>query len=373
MRILSGFSTIRDANATTSGGKVAEKNRHWQLLGRTRLTSSEWALNDPSIMLSASSRTNTLSVLGFKYRRLSHSPTFPGVPTTRWASTVALPCGTRAPAMANSILRPAMLAPMGLTALSTIWTASSRVGVTHSACAVAGSSTRIRYSIPSVKAAVLPEPDWACPITFRGGSARIRGRASSWIALGRSNPMAKMASSRYGGRLRSWKVLALDRCEAASLWITLSLSLAVSFCRSRASFCSLLVSSSLSLWSALDRTDGSSRGSFCAFLPCGGCCLVLLDEDDLSPSPATSSSAAPFSDAAAAASLPFRFAPSSSLADSASEGGSDSSVAVVVLMLHDGGRIGRVVTPASSSASSRGARRGFGWKDAPPTSNRSRS
>jgi len=66
------------------------------------------------------------------------------------------------------------------------------------------------------KAAVFPEPDCACPIMLRGGFARMRGRASSWIAEGRSNPISKIASRRYLGRLSSWNVRAEDRWEDAS-------------------------------------------------------------------------------------------------------------------------------------------------------------
>ena len=74
------------------------------------------------------------------------------------------------------------------------------------------------------KAAVLPDPDWACPMMLRGGLARMRGRASSWMADGRSNPISKIASRRCLGRLSSWKVLAEDRWDDASACMTLKRS-----------------------------------------------------------------------------------------------------------------------------------------------------
>lgn len=74
------------------------------------------------------------------------------------------------------------------------------------------------------KAAVLPDPDCAWPMRLRGGVASILGSASSWMADGRSNPISKMASRRYLGKLSSWNVLADERCDVASDWITFSLS-----------------------------------------------------------------------------------------------------------------------------------------------------
>jgi hypothetical protein len=58
---------------------------------------------------------------------------------------------------------------------------------------------------------------------LRGGLARMRGRASSWMADGRSNPISKMASRRYFGRSSSWNVRAEDRCEDVSDCMTLRL------------------------------------------------------------------------------------------------------------------------------------------------------
>ena len=66
------------------------------------------------------------------------------------------------------------------------------------------------------KAAVFPDPDCACPMRLRGGFARMRGRASSWMADGRSNPISKIASRRCFGKSSSWNVRAEDRWEDAS-------------------------------------------------------------------------------------------------------------------------------------------------------------
>ena len=95
------------------------------------------------------------------------------------------------------------------------------MGVIQSACGVAGESISTLYNIPMTNAAVFPEPDCACPMRLRGGLARMRGRASSWMADGLSNPISKIASRRYCGRSSSWNVRAEDKWEDVSDCITL--------------------------------------------------------------------------------------------------------------------------------------------------------
>src|SRR3712207_8528199 len=69
---------------------------------------------------------------------------------------------------------------------------SSRVGVSTSACTsfTDGSTYSI---IGRPKAAVLPEPVWAWPMTSRPSS--IGGMACSWMGLGRPYPTSWRASS----------------------------------------------------------------------------------------------------------------------------------------------------------------------------------
>mmetsp|Transcript_12864 Transcript_12864/g.25740 ORF Transcript_12864/g.25740 Transcript_12864/m.25740 type:complete len:223 (+) Transcript_12864:818-1486(+) len=200
-------------------------------------------------MSSASSSTNTLIVRGSIVRRFRKSQIFPGVPTTMCA-LIPAPRSTRSPASASRTRRPAMFRAMGVTQFWTIWTASSRVGVTHRACVVAGTSTTIRVSIPMTNAAVFPEPDWACPMRFRGGLARTRGRASSWMAEGLSKPIVKTASRRWAGRFSSWNVFAEVRWEPSWAWMTFSRSFFVCLERSICSFWSLFTRSVLFLSSS---------------------------------------------------------------------------------------------------------------------------
>lgn len=52
-----------------------------------------------------------------------------------------------------------------------------------------------------IKAVVFPFPDWACPIKLRGLSLfKLRGRASSCMADGRSNPISRRDWRRWDGR-----------------------------------------------------------------------------------------------------------------------------------------------------------------------------
>src|SRR3954447_4590633 len=84
------------------------------------------------------------------------------------------------------------------------WMHNSRVGVSTRACTASSvGSTYWRRGRP--KAAVLPEPVWAWPITSR--PSRSGGMASSWIRLGASYPTPPSASSSGGSRLRSANVV----------------------------------------------------------------------------------------------------------------------------------------------------------------------
>jgi len=65
-----------------------------------------------------------------------------------------------------------------------VWAASSRVGERTRTAVPRWGCFRRRWRIGRRKAAVLPDPVWAVPMTSR--PARIAGIASRWIGVGAS-------------------------------------------------------------------------------------------------------------------------------------------------------------------------------------------
>mmetsp|Transcript_15975 Transcript_15975/g.23507 ORF Transcript_15975/g.23507 Transcript_15975/m.23507 type:complete len:358 (-) Transcript_15975:276-1349(-) len=214
-----GLRTTCLAKSMISSEKVALKSRDWQDGGMRRWMAIDLSRCPPSFTISsASSRTKTLMVRGLRPPLRSQSSILPGVPTTRCASQ-RCPRGIMTPATASCVVRSVMCCDMGLTQNCRICEASSRVGATHRAWQQRW-LVSIRFSIPRQNAAVFPLPLCACPIRFWGGLARIMGRATSWICDGRSNPMVYTPFSSTSGMFSSLKVLAENRCEFGSLWIT---------------------------------------------------------------------------------------------------------------------------------------------------------
>src|SRR3954469_17905244 len=141
------------------------------------------------------------------------SLTRPTVPTTTWPPPRSWACWVRigAPPKTATTSMP-LRDPYARRAWVT-WMHSSRVGVSTSAW-MASSSGSTYSIIGSPKAAVLPEPVWAWPITSR--PSRSGGTACSWMGDGFSYPTSSSACRTGAERPRSAKVVTPPRIGGAS-------------------------------------------------------------------------------------------------------------------------------------------------------------
>mmetsp|Transcript_9535 Transcript_9535/g.31522 ORF Transcript_9535/g.31522 Transcript_9535/m.31522 type:complete len:334 (+) Transcript_9535:451-1452(+) len=199
------LKTLASMSRTTSSVYVAEKHKTCTSSGsalRSALVSSRWPRASIS---SASSRTSMVTRCVESPLDLIRPRVLPGVPTTMCAVTRSLeeeedrPLPPLPPLPEEEVSETATCTSRPHSSMSTLpicrvtfafCCVSSRVGQTQMACG----SRRLRStfcSMPSTKAAVLPEPDLACASMFsRNGLARkplrIKGSAASWILNGRA-------------------------------------------------------------------------------------------------------------------------------------------------------------------------------------------
>ena len=198
----SGLRSSPSASSAISSGMVAEKSIVWRA-GCVALAMRRTSLMKPmSSMRSASSSTSQVVSASTTSRSRTRSVKRPGVATstsTPGASFFTwLKRDTPPSTSAVEICAPFD----SLRIVSSICTASSRVGARISARAVFGRrlspSAMIFDRIGSAKAAVLPEPVWAMPNRSRPSSCA--GMALIWIGFGSMKPAALVA-------LKSWPVI----------------------------------------------------------------------------------------------------------------------------------------------------------------------
>ena len=160
-----------------------------------------------SSILSASSRTTNFTSSSWIEPCLTWSINLPGVATTIWIPLLnwlywrTILC----PPYIATVLIPVYFANL-LNSFVTC-NASSRVGTSISACIGPLRLILILVNIGSAKAAVLPVPVWAWPITSTPFKAN--GITASWIGKGASNPFSLSALSIRAPSPNSWNVLVV--------------------------------------------------------------------------------------------------------------------------------------------------------------------
>ena len=183
-----------------ASGIVAEKRRVWRSSG-TRLIIASMSSRKPMLSISsASSKIKVSILLSLRALRLIRSRRRPGVPTTMWAPE-------RRALICFSMLEPPYtertLTPLSRPKRkSSSWdcTANSRVGAITRAWIVF-SSVRILSRVGKPKAAVLPVPVCAWPMTSL--PSRASGIVNSWIGDGCSKPAATTADWMSSDRFKS--------------------------------------------------------------------------------------------------------------------------------------------------------------------------
>ncbi len=152
-----------------------------------------------SSMRSASSSTRTSSPASFAYGWVKWSSRRPGVATmTSTPLRNACSCGPM-PTPPNTDAAVTGVWTARSLSSSTIWAASSRVGVSTRARVVPRGLSIRRWRIGRTNAAVFPLPVMAAARTSRPASAG--GMASTWIGVGRAKPSSFTPLSRLGWSL----------------------------------------------------------------------------------------------------------------------------------------------------------------------------
>eukprot|EP01139_Manchomonas_bermudensis_P005787 Amastigsp_a175720_87.p4 type:complete len:189 gc:universal Amastigsp_a175720_87:790-224(-) len=166
--IRSGLRSSRSVRRSVSAGIVAENSASRADEGSSRTTPATWSSNPSWSISSASSITSRLTSRAGSTASESMCRTRPGVPTT----TCGVLCRSREMSSRTGVpptrlwtTRPSMCAPSA-SITSAIWSASSRVGASTSACG-ARSPRSISARSPIPNAPVLPVPLCACARTSR--------------------------------------------------------------------------------------------------------------------------------------------------------------------------------------------------------------
>ena len=163
-----------------AGGIVAENNNVWRWSGTAFKIDSMSSKNPMFNISSASSKTKVLTFDKLIVPRLMWSIKRPGVPTTMWAPWLKPLIWRRISAPPKTACTLTRLSRPNLNSSSCVWIANSRVGETTSACTWL-LSVSIMFKIGNPKAAVLPVPVWAWPITSL--PAKVKGIVCSWIGV----------------------------------------------------------------------------------------------------------------------------------------------------------------------------------------------
>ena len=184
--IEAGFLSISRASAPMGPGMVALKNSVCLRGGRCLRMRLMSGRNPMSSIRSASSSTRYSRCASLAYGWRKWSSSRPGVATmTSTPVRNACSCGPM-PMPPNTAA--AVMGVCTATSLrsSTIWAASSRVGVITSARVTPRFSSIRWCRMGSRKASVLPLPVWAQ--ARRSRPSRAGGMASSWMGVGRVKP-----------------------------------------------------------------------------------------------------------------------------------------------------------------------------------------
>ena len=167
---------------------VAEKSSVWCCSGSACMMRRTEGQKPMSSMRSASSRTRTSTPARLTWLCSMRSSRRPGVATSRSQpfSSAAICLSNLAPPMTMTARCPVFWQTTFTT--SSICAASSRVGVTTSACGPWPDLPAMRCSVGRANAAVLPVPVWAEATTSL--PARTSGMAPAWTGVGVEKPRA---------------------------------------------------------------------------------------------------------------------------------------------------------------------------------------